>query len=541
MGFRLTERYMVTHMGKGKRSRANAEIERKIYEEKMAVYKAEQKKSRRIKILVSLCLVAVILISVFGSIGFNTMTKNGSFMRGATVVASKDFKINACMAQYLYNSTLKNFAESNASYLTQLGLDTTKDLNEQTCAYDEEISWHDYFINNTKTQFEEIVIMAQSAKNEGMELSDTDLSYVEESMAMFDSLAEDEGITVREYIDQNYGTQVSLDDIRECIEITQLASNYKTKYDESLKYTDSEISGYWSENKGDFFTCDYIYLTIPVGETEGKSDAEVKQMESKAKKQALKLADAKSYTDFKKNLENYLTDAYKKSDKDATDEEIKSNVSTLVSNYTVSGEGYDVSTDRGEWLFSDKRKSGDTTVILEDEGYTALCMISPAAKDTSQTKNVRHILLSTEDYEDESECEQEANRLLKEWRNGEKTEASFAALAKEHSSDPGSSQVGGLYENVTEGTMVEAFNDWIFAKSRKAGDVDVVKTEYGCHVMYFVGDGYDAWQAEVVEAMKTDDYQEYLEKQKKEIGSEVKEGGFQKINQVKAEEDTSSN
>ena len=70
---------------------------------------------------------------------------------------------------------------------------------------------------------------------------------------------------------------------------------------------------------------------------------------------------------------------------------------------------------------------------------------------------------------------------------GEQTEEAFAALANEHSQDPGSNQVGGLYENVTEGEMVQAFNDWCFDEARQVGDTGIVKTEYGYHVMYFCG------------------------------------------------------
>ena len=35
--------------------------------------------------------------------------------------------------------------------------------------------------------------------------------------------------------------------------------------------------------------------------------------------------------------------------------------------------------------------------------------------------------------------------------------------------------------------MVTAFNDWCFDTARQPGDTGVVKTEYGYHVMYFVG------------------------------------------------------
>ena len=37
--------------------------------------------------------------------------------------------------------------------------------------------------------------------------------------------------------------------------------------------------------------------------------------------------------------------------------------------------------------------------------------------------------------------------------------------------------------------MVPTFNDWVFDADRKVGDTGIVATEYGCHVMYFCGDG----------------------------------------------------
>ncbi len=66
------------------------------------------------------------------------------------------------------------------------------------------------------------------------------------------------------------------------------------------------------------------------------------------------------------------------------------------------------------------------------------------------------------------------------------TEDNFATLANKNSTDTGSNTNGGLYENVNEGAMVAEFNEWIFDESRKAGDVGIVETEFGCHLIYFV-------------------------------------------------------
>ncbi len=532
----------MTFMGKGKRTRISAEAERELLQQKQTETKLKKRRNRITATLVSAGIVAVGLICVFGSIGYTSLNNSGYFLRNKTAISTEDYEINASMVQYLYNSTVRNFEANNSSYLTEMGLDTSMDLRLQTCAYDEKISWHQYFLNSTQTQYEEIITLAQAASDEGMELSTSDYDYIDESITYFDSLAEEEGITTREYIDKNYGTQVSIDDIRNCIEMTQLASNYKTKYDEALKYTQQEIDDYWSENKGSFLTCDYISVTVPNGATGEESDAELKALNNSAKAQAEKLADAESAEEFEENLTSFFEAELKKSNPSISNNDLKSNIESLLNNCTAIGAGYDVSTDAGEWLFDAKRAAGDTTVIAEESGYTAYCLATPAIKDTSETKNVRHILISNDDYEDTNDAKREANRLLKEWRNGDKTEESFAELAKQHSSDTGSSQVGGLYENVTEGTMVDSFNDWIFSSARKQGDVDVIGTDYGWHVMYFVGDGYKAWQSKVVSAMKSDDYSKKLENLKEKYQPKVKESALNIINVVltKSAENTTS-
>jgi len=129
-----------------------------------------------------------------------------------------------------------------------------------------------------------------------------------------------------------------------------------------------------------------------------------------------------------------------------------------------------------------------------EEEYAA----SGVTKD-SKFVDVRHILVQIKggttgedgvttysDAEWEA-CKEEAQAILDTWLAGEKTEESFAALAGEKTEDPGSQASGGLYQQVYEGQMVQPFNDWCFDASRQYGDYDLVKTDYGYHVMFFVG------------------------------------------------------
>ena len=137
--------------------------------------------------------------------------------------------------------------------------------------------------------------------------------------------------------------------------------------------------------------------------------------------------------------------------------------------------------------------------------------------------NVRHILIEPEAAEDGTisdeawaAAEQTANDILDQWLAGDATEESFANMANENSSDPGSNTNGGLYEDVYPGQMVETFNDWCFADGRQVGDYGIVKTDYGYHVMFFSGVGSEIyWQKTARE--------DYLSERSAEIQDEILE------------------
>ena len=126
--------------------------------------------------------------------------------------------------------------------------------------------------------------------------------------------------------------------------------------------------------------------------------------------------------------------------------------------------------------------------------YTA----NGVTKDAGNVIDVRHVLIMPEGgttdennvttySEDEWEaCRVKAQQLLDDWKAADGDEVSFSVMAQEHSEDGGSAANGGLYTNVTEGYMVEEFNDWIFDEGRLYGDTDLVKTQFGYHIMFFV-------------------------------------------------------
>jgi len=98
--------------------------------------------------------------------------------------------------------------------------------------------------------------------------------------------------------------------------------------------------------------------------------------------------------------------------------------------------------------------------------------------EADETRDTRHILLSTTDGEDEQEQLTKAEELVTQLRAG----ADFAALAEEHSKDPGSAKNGGSLGDVERGQMVPEFDAKTFELAE--GDIsDPVKTQFGYHII----------------------------------------------------------
>lgn len=134
-----------------------------------------------------------------------------------------------------------------------------------------------------------------------------------------------------------------------------------------------------------------------------------------------------------------------------------------------------------EAYFTENEAAFEEGGLTREDQYTSVrhILIMPDGADSS---NIR-----TETFDDAAwaNAENKAKEILDLFVEGDKSEDSFAALAMEYSMD-GSASSGGLYTDIAKGQMVENFENWCFDETRKTGDYDIVKTEFGYHIMYFV-------------------------------------------------------
>ncbi len=177
--------------------------------------------------------------------------------------------------------------------------------------------------------------------------------------------------------------------------------------------------------------------------------------------------------------------------------------------------------------------------------YTVYLLKSPLHRNTGTVRSVGHILFKTETYEGKTDLEglegpvkKLAERVLKrvgvlsaeemakelillmqeegmisECRNGKRNYSSvnksvFEAYGKAYTED---SNV--FYNNVEKGQMVQPFEEWLFDQTRAENEISdgFVKTDYGCHVMLYVGNEGSAFEYSVRAHLSEDTYNEWVE------------------------------
>ncbi len=426
---------------------------------------------------------------------------------------SPNYDITDKMFACYYQDMISMFRDmyGDDTLLNYYQMDTSKPLKDQPYPTDDGTTWFDNIVNETGNTLKRQLVIAEAAKAAGHELSD-------DEKAEIDTEVEAAELDV-------YGNDVSADDVRSALEIQSYSASYYNAYMDSLNFSDSEIQKYVDENKKNFETCGLIGFAITYKLNNDTTDATEEDdtllTQEEAKELADKLQGAKDTEEFTETILSYLVkyEGYKEADLPSAEASIKNDSFPYTEGNRMA-----------EWAFGGEAELNDV-LLLEDSdetnnrGYYYVYMLSREPSiDNTKTVNVRHILFNINAHMDEddpdedaafNECKKLAEETLKEWEDGDATEDSFAALATEKTEDPGSIATGGLYENVAAGQMVQPFNDWIFDDSRKAGDTDIIKTNYGYHIMYYVSDGDPLWKSNAKDALISDTYNDWYTEQEK--------------------------
>ena len=415
-------------------------------------------------------------------------------------------------------------------YQTSNGYDLSLTPEEQTQttkdADGNEITWVEKLHEDTL----EIIQLHKAYYNEalkmGLKLTKADEAFIDKQIEDLRDEAKSAGsnssssnsenkvtYSLNAYLRKVYGGSINERFLRKQLKIQVLAQKYLTERTNEIAkdYDQKDID---AEYKKDTTAYDFVTFRAYTFKTTELTK------EDKETDDALKARQAKANAEVKKNANDFynavtndatFTAKAKELNKDTADYNVDKETKYSMLKSTAQST---FSEDAAKWLFDSSTKVGSKKLFSDEENGKYIVVLALSKPHQEQTVTARHILFQTKDQNSGNDLSEEeiakkktqAEDVLKKFNEGDKTEDSFAALANEYNEDTGSSSNGGLYEHIYPGQMVTEFNDWVFDANRKAGDVELVETDYGYHIIYFVAkDGKDYYDSAIRSSKANED------------------------------------
>ena len=471
----------------------------------------------------------VVVIAVAALLTWNS----GIFQRRAVAATVGDRQYTAAEVSYYYYQT-RNYEYQMAQY----GLSSyDPSIADSEQVYDEESgkTYQEYFQEQALESLKQLTALLDAAGAEGYTLSADGQAAIDSTYETIDQVCSQYSITRSSYLTQTYGKYMTEGVFKTVLTNAVLADDYSSSHQDSLTYEQADLDAYYDENSGSLDSYDFRTFFIS-GTPETKTDEDGNTIEATDEETEAAMEEARTKAEqaveeitsaddreaaFIEAAPKYVAEASRESYEEDPDYSLNSG--TL---------GSSISSTYSEWLMDEAREAGDVTTIESSTGVYVVLFLDRYL-DESNTVDIRHILIKaeladeddplTEDVDETSVPTQEAldaakaeaESLLAQWESGDKTAESFGALANEYSDDTGSNTNGGLYNNVREGQMFDAFNEWIFDPARQSGDTTVLENpqsgQQGWHVIYFQGEAAPYWQAVAESALRSNDQSAWLE------------------------------
>lgn len=415
-------------------------------------------------------------------------------------------------------------------YQTSNGYDLSLTPEEQTQttkdADGNEITWAEKLHEDTL----EIIQLHKAYYNEalkmGLKLTKADEAFIDKQIEDLRDEAKSAGsnssssnsenkvtYSLNAYLRKVYGGSINERFLRKQLKIQVLAQKYLTERTNEIAkdYDQKDIDAEYKKDTTayDFATFRaYTFKTTELTKEDKETDDALKARQAKANAEVKKNAN-----DFYNAVTNdaTFTAKAKELNKDTADYNVDKETKYSMLKSTAQST---FSEDAAKWLFDSSTKVGSKKLFSDEENGKYIVVLALSKPHQEQTVTARHILFQTKDQSSGKDLSEEeiakkktqAEDVLKKFNEGDKTEDSFAALANEYNEDTGSSSNGGLYEHIYPGQMVTEFNDWVFDANRKAGDVELVETDFGYHIIYFVAkDGKDYYDSAIRSSKANED------------------------------------
>ena len=502
---------------------------------------AKKLKAQTISFVAIMLAIAIIAVSILGVQTVN----NSGILEKKTIAAVVDGKnLNSVQMNYYLNDYIQtvysqwqnDYGSSTTVYLGLMGLDANKPLDQQEYNPETKETWGDYFLSGALAKAKNDYALYAKATAEGFQLDEEQQKAMDSNLNMLDLYASLYGYkNADKFLQSRYGHGSNVKSYTEYTKISTIASAFYNKYSESLTYDDAAIREYEKGKENNFTSFSYaIYTLYSTTFLEGGTKDENGNTTYSDEEKAAALKKAEETINSLKTATNL-----EELDKAIGALEINKDKTSTVSSTNRTDILYtNIPENLQSWLADKARVENEITVVTEESittgedgkevktpnGYS-IVLFQSRNENLRPLANVRHLLVEFEGgttatdgsktYSDaeKAKAKAEAERLLKEWEAGEKTEESFKELVKKHTDDAGSKENGGLYEDIhPQSNFVDTFRSWSVSTNRKTGDTGVIVSEYGYHVMYYVGDDELTYRDYMIrEEMRSNDVEKWYD------------------------------
>lgn len=417
------------------------------------------------RIIALILIICIIVPSVFLIFLFSP-NKREIKVPGNVALTVDGTKLTIGFYNYFYTSS------SSPEVMVKLeneypGFDSELPLSAQI--YDEKSgkTWAMYIDEIVQEQIRSLVYAYNRGVEAGLTLFDEQQARVDANLASIRAEASKFKISADRYASLVYGDYVGIKTVKSVLEMSYLAQNYYEYFRAGFSLSEDEYKNFYSERKEELVYADYICCKVTFESLYEMTSA---------------------IEDYEK-LTNLTPDIFI----NEIEEKVRTGTKQFTSSASVMSE-CDEDDIVKEWLFADERKSGDKTLIADEENLSAFILMAceDTAIDTGISCSARELTLRIADFESAEACENTKKLIEQRLYGSSNREYDMAVLCDIYMN---SAQVqtnsGGLVTNIKN--EESAANKWLHEEAVKKGDFKVLQNENSYYILMYI-DKKEGWR-----------------------------------------------
>ncbi len=339
------------------------------------------------------------------------------------------------------------------------------------------ITWAEHYAREALEEAARIYALADAARKEGFAASGAVQAEVEQWMRSVKAQSDREGFeTPRQYLRSIYGGKADTESYEAYLTLLFTVRDYCAYKEDGFTYDDAALRAYEAENYHRFSS--FTFHRVYVGTA------------TRSEEKALQLA--------RKLTQSEAADA---SQLNKAIEKLDASLDPCVTEQEVPYE--ELPEAVRQWLCFEGRTEGDMTIYADTAGADGVTlgycviMFRSRGENTRPLVNLHHIFAATAS---------EAEQLMALYQAGEHTQESFIALGTsvEHGCD--------VLTDVYPGQLTQELDAWCFHEYRLIGDVEILQTQRGFHIVYFAGLSQLTYRDHLItQALRARDYAAWRE------------------------------